>query len=140
MAQSAGKTRIQRMNRPGNKKPRKHTGTTSGKRRSNTTTHGKSSGKPASTGATVLLLNKPYGYISQFSGDNNTLADLVKIKHVYPAGRLDKDSEGLLILTNHGPLQHRISHPKMKWQKHYWVQVEGHHRDRTQATVPRCHT
>lgn len=125
MAQSAGKTRHQRMNGPGNKKPRKHTGTTSGKRRSNTTTHGKSSGKPASTGATVLLLNKPYGYISQFSGDNNTLADLVKIKHVYPAGRLDKDSEGLLILTNHGPLQHRISHPKMKWQKHYWVQVEG---------------
>lgn len=75
--------------------------------------------------AKVILLNKPFGYVSQFSGDNKTLADLVIEKGVYPAGRLDKDSEGLLILTNHGPLQHRISHPKMKWLKHYWVQVEG---------------
>lgn len=80
--------------------------------------------KPASH-ATVILLNKPFGYLSQFSGDEKTLADLVPIKGVYPAGRLDKDSEGLLLLTDHGPLQHRISHPKMKWHKHYWVQVEG---------------
>lgn len=75
--------------------------------------------------ATVVLLNKPFGYISQFSGDDHTLADLVPVQGVYPAGRLDKDSEGLLLLTNHGSLQHRISHPKRKWLKHYWVQVEG---------------
>ena len=75
--------------------------------------------------ARVILLNKPFGYISQFSGDGKTLADLVPEKGVYPAGRLDKDSEGLLLLTDHGALQHRISHPKMKWQKSYWVQVEG---------------
>jgi len=75
--------------------------------------------------ARVILLNKPFGYISQFSGDGKTLADLVPVKGVYPAGRLDKDSEGLLLLTDNGALQHRISHPKMKWQKSYWVQVEG---------------
>lgn len=81
--------------------------------------------RTAGQSATVILLNKPYGYVSQFSGDDNTLAELVPVKDVYPAGRLDKDSEGLLILTDHGPLQHRISHPQMKWQKKYWVQVEG---------------
>jgi len=117
------------MNRPGNKKPHRIpgqiSGQVSGKRRTNNTTRSKTTDKPNSTKAKVILLNKPFGYVSQFSGDSNTLADLVKIKHVYPAGRLDKDSEGLLILTNHGPLQHRISHPKMKWQKRYWVQVEG---------------
>lgn len=75
--------------------------------------------------ATVILLNKPFGFVSQFSGEGRTLTDLVPVKKVYPAGRLDKDSEGLLILTDHGQLQHRISHPKMKWQKNYWVQVEG---------------
>ena len=75
--------------------------------------------------ATLILLNKPFGYVSQFSGDDKTLADLIADKDVYPAGRLDKDSEGLLLLTNHGSLQHRISHPKMKLLKHYWVQVEG---------------
>jgi len=75
--------------------------------------------------ATVVLLNKPYGFISQFSGGDKTLADLVPIKGVYPAGRLDKDSEGLLLLTDHGPLQHLISHPKRKWKKHYWAQGEG---------------
>ncbi len=76
-------------------------------------------------GGRVILLNKPFGVVSQFSGEDHTLADLVKVKGVYPAGRLDKDSEGLLLLTDHGPLQHRISHPGMKWEKRYWVQVEG---------------
>ncbi len=76
-------------------------------------------------GGKVILLNKPFGVVSQFSGEDTTLASLVPIKGVYPAGRLDKDSEGLLLLTDHGKLQHRISHPKMKWQKSYWVQVEG---------------
>ena len=80
--------------------------------------------------AKLILLNKPFGYVSQFSGDDKTLADLIDDKDVYPAGRLDKDSEGLLLLTNHGPLQHRISHPKMKLLKHYWVQVEGEITDR----------
>ena len=75
--------------------------------------------------ACVILLNKPFGFVSQFSGDGKTLADLVPVKGVYPAGRLDKDSEGLLLLTDNGALQHRISHPQMKWQKSYWVQVEG---------------
>lgn len=81
--------------------------------------------KSGAGSATVILLNKPFGYVSQFSGDHNTLAELVPVKGVYPAGRLDKDSEGLLLLTDNGSLQHRISHPKMKWPKHYWAQVEG---------------
>ncbi len=85
----------------------------------------------------MVLLNKPFGYVSQFSGDDKTLANLVPIKGIYPAGRLDKDSEGLLILTNHGPLQHRISHPGMKWHKHYWVQVEGEVTDA--ALLQLCH-
>ena len=99
-------------------------------------TQRKSVHKPAATDAKVILLNKPFGYVSQFSGDGNTLKDRVKVKDVYPAGRLDKDSEGLLILTNHGPLQHRISHPQMKWQKHYWVQIEGEITD--EALVQLC--
>ena len=73
----------------------------------------------------MILLNKPYGIISQFTGTDKTLGDLVPVKGVYPAGRLDKDSEGLLLLTDHGKLQHRISHPARKLQKSYWVQVEG---------------
>ena len=75
--------------------------------------------------ARLILLNKPYGIISQFTGTDKTLGDLVPVKGVYPAGRLDKDSEGLLLLTDHGKLQHRISHPARKLQKSYWVQVEG---------------
>ena len=75
----------------------------------------------------VVLLNKPFNTLCQFTGEkgDSTLADFVDIKNVYPAGRLDKDSEGLLILTNDGSLQHKISHPKFKLEKTYWVQVEG---------------
>ncbi len=113
MAQPPGKKHTRRLARTGRRQ--------SGKHRSDASSHS----RVAASSATVILLNKPFGYISQFSGDNNTLADLVKVNDVYPAGRLDKDSEGLLILTNNGPLQHRISHPKRKWQKRYWVQVEG---------------
>ena len=75
--------------------------------------------------ARLVLLNKPYGIVSQFSGPGDSLALLVPIKGVYPAGRLDKDSEGLLLLTDQGWLQHLISHPKKKMRKTYRVQVEG---------------
>ena len=63
----------------------------------------------------------------EFTDDDkrSTLADFVDIKHVYPAGRLDKDSEGLLLLTDDGALQHRIAHPKQKLTKVYWVQVDN---------------
>ncbi|RNE91197.1 pseudouridine synthase [Marichromatium sp. AB31] len=73
----------------------------------------------------LILLNKPYGVLCQFSGEGPTLSDHVPLPGVYPAGRLDKDSEGLLLLTDDGQLQHRISHPRHKAWKTYWVQVEG---------------
>jgi 23S rRNA pseudouridine2457 synthase len=74
----------------------------------------------------LILFNKPYGVICQFSSDGNrpTLADYIKVKDVYPAGRLDTDSEGLLILTDDGRLQSRISHPRHKLPKTYLAQVE----------------
>lgn len=75
--------------------------------------------------ATLVLLNKPYGVVSQFSGDDRTLAEIITQPGLYPAGRLDKDSEGLLLLTDNGKLQHRISHPTHKLRKHYWAQIEG---------------
>jgi 23S rRNA pseudouridine2457 synthase len=74
----------------------------------------------------VVLFNKPFGVLCQFSGDQGpTLKDYVDVAGVYPAGRLDADSEGLVVLTDHGPLQHRISHPTRHWAKVYWAQVEG---------------
>jgi 23S rRNA pseudouridine2457 synthase len=73
----------------------------------------------------VLLLNKPYGMACQFSGEGATLKDLVDVPHVYPAGRLDADSEGLVVLTDDGALQARISQPRHKLRKVYRVQVEG---------------
>lgn len=76
---------------------------------------------------TLLLLNKPYGVICQFtpSPPHRCLADVLDQRGVYPAGRLDTDSEGLLLLTDHGPLQARIADPRHKLPKTYWVQVEG---------------
>lgn len=75
----------------------------------------------------LILLNKPYGVICQFSPDgmHPTLKDYVDVPGVYPAGRLDTDSEGLLLLTDDGQLQNRISDPRFKWKKTYWAQVEG---------------
>jgi 23S rRNA pseudouridine2457 synthase len=75
----------------------------------------------------LILLNKPYGVICQFSSHalHPTLKDYVGEPGFYPAGRLDTDSEGLLLLTNDGALQHRISDPRWKLPKTYWVQVEG---------------
>ncbi|NWK78345.1 pseudouridine synthase [Aquitalea sp. LB_tupeE] len=75
----------------------------------------------------LFLFNKPYGVICQFSRHelHPTLKDHISTPGIYPAGRLDTDSEGLLLLTGEGALQHRISDPRWKLPKTYWVQVEG---------------
>ena len=75
----------------------------------------------------ILLFNKPFGVICQFSQDglHPTLADYIPLPEFYPAGRLDTDSEGLLVLTDDGQMQHRITDPRFKLPKTYWVQVEG---------------
>src|SRR5688572_20195968 len=75
----------------------------------------------------LLLLNKPFGVICQFTpeGGHASLADFVRVPGVYPAGRLDADSEGLVVLTDDGRLQAAIADPRHKLAKAYWVQVEG---------------
>ena len=79
--------------------------------------------------ARLILLNKPWGVLSQFTGGSGngrgTLSEFVRVPGVYPAGRLDRDSEGLLLLTDDGRLQARIADPRFKLPKTYLVQVEG---------------
>jgi 23S rRNA pseudouridine2457 synthase len=87
---------------------------------------------------TTLRFNKPYQVLTQFSDagpaadKRQTLADYITVPDVYAAGRLDRDSEGLLLLTSDGQLQNRISHPDHKLKKRYWVQVDG---DITEAAI-----
>ncbi|MDF5738302.1 MULTISPECIES: rRNA large subunit pseudouridine synthase E [unclassified Nostoc] len=74
-----------------------------------------------------IIFYKPYGVLSQFTKDaatHSTLKDYINVPDVYPVGRLDWDSEGLLLLTNDGQLQHRLAHPRFGHKRTYWVQIE----------------
>lgn len=85
----------------------------------------------------ILLFNKPFQVLTQFTteDDKKTLADFIDRPNFYAAGRLDYDSEGLLILTDNGALQHQFANPKFKLEKTYWAQVEGEITDEALAQL-----
>jgi 23S rRNA pseudouridine2457 synthase len=87
----------------------------------------------------LIALNKPFGVVCKFSPDpgRRTLADFVEVANVYPAGRLDTDSEGLLLLTDDGALQARIANPRHELAKVYWAQVENVPTEDALATLRR---
>ncbi|SMX42104.1 pseudouridine synthase [Actibacterium lipolyticum] len=93
--------------------------------------------------ARTILFNKPFNVLSQFTdkgtegSTRKTLSEFIDVPGVYAAGRLDRDSEGLLVLTDDGKLQNRISSPKFKTSKTYWVQVEGDASDAQLAELRR---
>jgi 23S rRNA pseudouridine2457 synthase len=95
---------------------------------------------PPTTSSRLLRFNKPYGVLSQFTPEGRWrgLKDFIDLPGVYVAGRLDADSEGLLLLTDDGKLQARIADPRFKMEKTYWVQVEGVPSDEALAALRRA--
>ncbi|WP_394176897.1 pseudouridine synthase [Thalassotalea litorea] len=109
------------------KPQRKHKGSRQGIRSDSRTGSFNKKTRPKPEKPIIILFNKPYDVLTQFTDDQkrSTLKDFIAIPDVYAAGRLDKDSEGLLVLTNDGELQHKLANPKFSKSKTYWVQVEG---------------